>query len=98
MNRTVLAVLSVSSLITVFGQNQPLPAFEVASVKPHPMGGGILRHPWSPTFQCVPGPHCGLAGNRFREESVGLAELIVDAWKVKTFQIAGLPAWGDTGY
>jgi hypothetical protein len=28
---------------------------------------------------------------------VGLAELIVDAYMVKKFQIAGLPPWGDSG-
>lgn len=53
--------------------------------------------PWSPTFQCDPTRHCGVIGNRFREVSVSLAELIVDAYKVKKFQIIGLPGWGDSG-
>jgi uncharacterized protein (TIGR03435 family) len=102
LSKTILAVVSVSSLITVFGptllegQTQTLPAFEVASVRPHPING-IRPSLWSPGFQCVPDPHCGVTGNRFREVYVGLADLIVDAYKVKKFQIAGLPGWGDSG-
>ncbi len=71
--------------------------FEVAALRPHPgPAGGILIKLWLPTFQCPPRRNCGILGNRFREEAVSLAELIVDAYKVKKFQIAGLPGWGDS--
>ena len=50
-----------------------------------------------PTFQCPPEYHCGLTGNRFREVVVSLADLIMDAYKVRKYQIIGLPAWGDSG-
>src|SRR6185312_1590932 len=65
--------LSLSLLIRA----QKLPSFEVASVKPHPIGG--------------------ITGNWFREVMVNLSELIIDAYKVKNFQIIGLPSWGSAG-
>jgi uncharacterized protein (TIGR03435 family) len=71
-------------------------AFEVASLRPHAVSRG-MRKPWMPTFQCAPEVHCGLIGNRFREVSVSLADLIVDAYKVRNYQIIGLPSWGDSG-
>jgi uncharacterized protein (TIGR03435 family) len=70
--------------------------FEVASLRPHPVARGVIMHVWLPTFQCPPKGDC-IQGNRFHEQAVGLAELIVDAYKVKKFQIAGLPPWGDSG-
>jgi uncharacterized protein (TIGR03435 family) len=102
LSKTILTLPSVALLIAASGlallegQTQTPPAFEVASIKPHPING--IRHSsWHPGFQCVPDPHCGVTGNRFREVYVGLADLIVDAYKVKKFQIAGLPKWGDSG-
>ena len=78
-------------------QTAAAPAFEVASLRPHPVAGGIIIHVWTAGFQCAPRQGCGIHGNRFREVAVGLAELIIDAYKVKKFQIAGLPPWGDSG-
>jgi uncharacterized protein (TIGR03435 family) len=90
---TFMAALSVGLLKA---QAEKSPVFEVASLRAHPTGGIFLR-PWLPTFQCPPGRNCGILGTRFREEAVSLAELIIDAYGVKKFQIAGLPAWGDSG-
>ncbi len=96
MNRTLLAAAFVAAL-SAPAQTPGGPVFEVASLRPHPgPAGGILTKPWLPTFQCPPRQNCGILGNRFREESVTLAELIMDAYKIKNFQIAGLPPWGDS--
>ncbi len=103
MNTTLFAVLSASSLIAASastllkGQTQAPHTFEVASIKPHPISGVLIK-PWTPNFQCDPKLHCGVVGSRFREISVSLAELIVDAYKIKKFQIVGLPGWGDSGH
>ena len=72
------------------------PAFEVASVKPHAMPQGFVRRAWSAKIECPPF-HCGIAGMRFTEETASLVDLIMDAYQVRRFQIAGLPGWGDTG-
>jgi hypothetical protein len=99
----ILAVLSVSLPMAVVvptlleGQTQTLPAFEVASVKLHPVNGTV-HLPWSPTFHCSPILHCGVTGNRFREGYVSLADLIMDAYKVRKYQIAGLPGWVIRGW
>jgi uncharacterized protein (TIGR03435 family) len=34
---------------------------------------------------------------RFTEEAASLVDLIMDAYQVRRFQIAGVPNWGDTG-
>ena len=72
------------------------PAFEVASVKQRVMSEGFIRRAWSARIECPPF-HCGIAGVRFTEEAASLADLIMDAWQVRRFQIVGLPSWGDTG-
>jgi len=72
------------------------PAFEVASVKPHVIAEGFVRRAWSARIECPPF-HCGIAGMRFTEEAASLADLIMDAYEVRRFQIAGVPSWGDTG-
>jgi uncharacterized protein (TIGR03435 family) len=101
MNRPLFSALSAPALVAAFclallkGQATASPAFEVASLRPHPLSTGVYIRPWLPTFQCPPKWNCGILGNRFREDRVRLAELIVDAYKVKQFQIAGLPAWGE---
>jgi hypothetical protein len=76
----------------LFGQPQGTkpPAFEVASVKlvpppqDHPQG---FRMP-SPNIR-------GVIGNRFTESSITVTELIMKAYDVKSYQIFGLPSWGD---
>ncbi len=86
--------------ITVFfaAQSDAPLAFEVASVKQHPITAGMLRRPWSPDIQCAPIGHCGIAGNRFNDEVASLTDLIMDAYSVRRYQIAGLPFWGDSGH
>ncbi len=77
-------------------QSQTPPAFEVASVK-QDKSHQWVRRPWSPNIDCGPVAKCGLFGNRFSDQVASLDDLIMDAYKVKRFQISGLPAWGDTG-
>jgi len=72
------------------------PTFEVASVRPRVMSGGFVRRAWSARIECPPF-HCGIAGMRFTEEAASLVDLIMDAYQVRRFQIAGVPNWGDTG-
>ena len=75
-----LAVAGMLGVAALQAQDRNAPEFEVASLKPHPVSrGGIIGKVWLPVFQCPPGANCGLHGNRFREERVSLAELIIDA-------------------
>jgi hypothetical protein len=62
----------------------------VASVKPRVMSEGFIRRPWSARIECQPF-HCGIAGLRFTEEAASLADLIMDAYQVRRFQIMGMP-------
>ena len=104
MNRIALSVATALLLLAASNpgfeaQAQTAPKFEVVSIKARPAGRGIqqLFKPWMPTFQCPPNYDCGLTGNRFREISVSLADLIMDAYRVKKYQIIGLPSWGASG-
>ncbi|MEP7352464.1 MAG: TIGR03435 family protein [Acidobacteriota bacterium] len=97
-----LATVSLSLLLAASGgrfkaQAQTVPKFAVVSIRPHPVARGVLLKPWSAPFQCPPDDHCGLTGNLFREISVSLADLIMDAYRVKKYQILGLPSWGASG-
>jgi len=102
VNRHPFAVLLASPIVVALGlgllkgQASTSPVFEVASLRAHPISTGVYIRPWLPTFQCPPKRNCGILGNRFREDTVRLAELIVDAYGVKKFQIAGLPPWGES--
>jgi uncharacterized protein (TIGR03435 family) len=73
------------------------PVFEVASVKQRVISVGFVRRPWSARIECPPF-HCGIAGMRFTEDAASLADLVMDAYQVRRFQIVGLPPWGDTGH
>jgi uncharacterized protein (TIGR03435 family) len=104
MSRHFFAAFWTSALIIALGspplraQAQRGPIFEVASLRLHPPPPrGVVHRLWLPTFQCPPGWKCGILGDRFRELAVSLADLIMDAYKVKKYQIAGLPEWGDSG-
>jgi uncharacterized protein (TIGR03435 family) len=65
------------------------PAFEVASIKLHPMkpGSRVFRmaQPGKPLFD--------VQGNRVLDEISTARELIMDAYNVKDYQIIGLPDW-----
>jgi len=77
-------------------QSEAPPAFDVASVKQNKRYSWV-RRPWSPNIDCGPIAQCGISGNRFTDDFASLADLIMDAYRVKRFQIAGLPDWGDSG-
>jgi uncharacterized protein (TIGR03435 family) len=83
-------------LLSALSLPAPPLAFDVASVKLHPIPEGYLRRAWSARIECPPW-HCGIAGMRFTEDVASLADLIMDAYAVRRFQIAGLPSWGDSG-
>src|SRR5947207_15483107 len=80
---------------TLLAQSEAPLAFEVASVKVHEMRG-FIRRPWSAKIECPP-LHCGISGNRFTEDVASLGDLIMDAYKVRRYQVSGLPDWGDSG-
>jgi uncharacterized protein (TIGR03435 family) len=96
INRILLVTVLTSSAVLIEGQPAGPPAFEVASVRQHPIPVGMMRRPWSPNIDCGPIAQCGLSGNRFNEVA-SLVDLVMDAYKVKRFQISGLPSWGDSG-
>jgi len=96
MNRFLLLVTLTAAAVRMQAQSEAPPAFEVASVRQHAIPVGMMRRPWSPNIDCGPIARCGLSGNRFTELA-SLTDLIMDAYKVKRFQISGLPSWGDSG-
>lgn len=71
-------------------------AFEVASVKQDKTYSWI-RRPWSPKVDCGPIAKCGVTGNRFVEMFASLDDLLMDAYKVRRYQIIDAPSWADTG-
>ncbi len=82
---------------TLHAQSPAPPAFEVASVK-QDARYPFVRRPWSPNIDCGPIAKCGLFGDRFNDEFASLADLIMDAYKVRRYQVLGLPDWGDNGH
>jgi len=95
--RMALKVLVIVCAVGLSEAQSAAPTFEVASIRPHPLPPGAIRPSvWMPTFQCDPTLHCGVVGSRFREMAVSLADLIIDAYKVKESQILGLPGWADS--
>jgi len=93
----VLAASAPLFVGLVKAQSEAPLAFEVASVKQHDIPFGFVRRAESSTIECSGVGNCGIFGNRFTEEKASLKDLIMDAYKVKRFQIASLPSWGDTG-
>jgi uncharacterized protein (TIGR03435 family) len=82
---------------TLHAQSAMPPAFEVASVK-QDTRHSFVRRPWSPNIDCGPIAKCGIIGDRFNDEFASLTDLIMDAYKVRRYQVLGLPDWGDTGH
>jgi uncharacterized protein (TIGR03435 family) len=95
--KTILGAAGVLAAALLHAQAQAPLSFDVASVKPDKRFGWI-RRPWNPNVEC-PGDmlHCGVHGNRFQEEAASLIDLMMDAYSVRRYQVAGLPGWGDTG-
>jgi hypothetical protein len=80
MRRALLGVLLIALPLVpiVFAQS---PAFEVASIKPHPDTAG--------------GPFRILPGGRVQAESVNLKTLVQRAYRLHAFQVVG-PDWMTT--
>jgi len=72
---------------------QSPPAFEVASIKVHPVKPGqrVLKMAMSPDAPFH------IAGNRVTDEMVYLRDLMMEAYRVTDYQISGLPDWGKRG-
>jgi len=85
-----IAFSAGTALLLGQAQGTKTPSFEVVSVKlvpppqNHPQG---FRMP-SPNIR-------GVLGNRFTESTITVAELIMKAYDLKSYQIFGLPSWGD---
>ena len=79
-------------------QSESKLSFDVASVRQHVIKQGSIRRPWTANITCPGLGQCGLSGNRFTELRASLADLLMDAYRVRRYQIANLPNWGDTGH
>jgi uncharacterized protein (TIGR03435 family) len=88
--RISIAFTAVTALLFSQPQGTKTPAFEVASVKlvPPPQ-----NHPQG--FRTPSSDIRGVSGNRFTESYITVTELIMQAYDVKSYQIFGLPSWGD---
>jgi uncharacterized protein (TIGR03435 family) len=76
----------------VFSQPQaakPL-RFEVASVK---MSAPENNHPQG--FRLPSAVIRGISGNRLTESHITLIEIVMQAFDVRDYQIAGMPGWGE---
>ena len=92
-------MLLLFALIDVVKAQAPAPlAFEVASIKQHPLARGFLRRFPTDKIECPGVGHCGISGNRFTDDVASLNDLIMDAYHVKPYQVTGLPDWGDSGH
>jgi uncharacterized protein (TIGR03435 family) len=91
-----LVLLPLAAPFILGAQSAPPPSFDVASVRQDTRHSWV-RRPWTPNIDCAPIGQCGVSGSRFTEEFASLDDLIMDAYKVKRYQIANLPKWGDTG-
>lgn len=92
--KAIISVVACTIAGAILAQ-APL-AFEVASVKQDKKYSWV-RRPWSPNVDCGPIAKCGVSGNRFVEEFASLDDLIMDAYKVRRYQIVNAPSWADTG-
>lgn len=82
MSRIAVTVGVVCVIVAALAGQQPVPAFEVASVKPSQATGegSIIRQ---------------RAGGRFLADNVTVSVLIQQAYDVFDFQIVGAPGWVD---
>jgi hypothetical protein len=61
----------------------PMPSFEVATVKPNKSGSGFIRFGVQP-------------GGRFVAENAPARELVRFAFGIQPYQMEGLPSWATT--
>jgi uncharacterized protein (TIGR03435 family) len=98
----LVAAVMVGTSGTLVDQAKAQPqaplAFEVASVRQHPLERGFLRRFPTDKIQCPGVGHCGISGSRFTDDVASLNDLIMDAYHVKPYQVTGLPDWGDSGH
>jgi uncharacterized protein (TIGR03435 family) len=85
MRQVVLSSLLLLTPPAILGQPVAAPAFEVASVKLHPLPQGA--------FGFGPGNAIRIAGNRITLDRNTLTGLVMTAYNVKDFQISGMPEW-----
>lgn len=83
MNRVPLLIVGVVALSVTVTAQQPVPAFEVASIKPHTSDDGRVTMVLQP-------------GGRFVATRVPLRHVIRTAFQLQDDQIVGGPEWLDT--
>jgi uncharacterized protein (TIGR03435 family) len=92
MNLTRIVTMLAVSVGLVQSQSNP-PAFEVASVKPHPLEYGRVDF----RIIAAPGPTpIRATGNRFTDKMATLQDLVMQAYGVRAYQIVNLPDWAQT--
>ncbi len=89
MTKALIGVsLTTAVVLSLPAQSsQPL-AFEVASVK-----HVVQRFDTWMNFKGPSDTLRGITGDRFKDESTTVADLIMDAYRMKEYQIIGLPSW-----
>lgn len=88
MKRIALSSLLLSIPIGVLGQSAAAPSFEVASVKPHIFPPGTFGFSSGAGGE---GASIRISGNRVTIAASTFTSLAMAAYKVKDFQIAGVP-------
>jgi len=88
MKSLTLAGLVLSTPLVLLAQSIATPAFEVASVKPHPFPPGTFG--FGPQGYTNP---IRIAGNRVTLSQNTLTGLVMNAYNVKDYQISGMPEW-----
>jgi uncharacterized protein (TIGR03435 family) len=81
--RISIYVIACAAAVTSFSQTAPQPAFEVVSVKPSNPNGGRMEINGFYTY----------AGGRIVCHGCTLEYLLMEAFDVQSFQIAGGPVW-----
>lgn len=95
----ILAATTAFAVKSLAAQGDKPLAFEVASIRVHPViSGGFLRRGGSLANLACPPHNCGITGNRYVSEGSSLLDLLMDAYKLKRYQVTGLPSWGDSGH
>lgn len=100
---TVLLGVGLARFIAGQSSSGPPPAFEVVSIKPNPQRtipspaktGRMLSVAKRGYAGPLPAELRGISGDSFEDLAASVADLIVDAYHIRPFQIFGLPKWAD---
>lgn len=83
-------LIAIAGAAGLWAQAQ-LPAFEVASIRPHPpaVNAPVFKNP-----DVNPNP-IRISGNRVELDMIGLKQLVMAAYNVKEYQVSGGPGWAS---